>query len=108
MIYGLLIRAAAIAITALILPGVQVSGIISSILAALVLGLVNIFIRPLMLLLTLPVNILTLGLFTLVVNALMIMLAAAIVPGFKVKSFWWALLFGIVLIIVNEFLQRIL
>uniref|UniRef100_C6E896 Phage holin family protein n=1 Tax=Geobacter sp. (strain M21) TaxID=443144 RepID=C6E896_GEOSM len=102
-----LVNALAIGITAYLLPGVAVSGFFAALVAALVLGLVNVLIRPLLLLLTLPINILTLGLFTLVINALMVMLAAAIVPGFSVRGFWWALLFGLVLAIVNYILNVI-
>lgn len=96
-----LVSAAAIVITAYLLPGVSVAGLFAALVTALVLGLVNAVIRPILILLTLPLNILTLGLFTLVINALLIMLAAAVVPGFAVRGFWWALLFGVVLAIVN-------
>lgn len=68
---------------------------------AVVLALINTFIRPVLLLLTLPINIVTLGLFTLVINALLVMLAAAIVPGFQIASFWTALLFSILLFLIN-------
>ena len=100
-----LIRAIAIVITAYLLPGVQLSGFSAALVTAVVLGLINTFIRPLLLLLTLPLNILSLGLFTLVINALLIMLTSALVPGFLVAGFGWALLFGLVLSIVNYFLQ---
>ena len=75
--------------------------------AAFILGVINITIKPLLILLTLPVTILTLGLFTFVINALMIMLSAQFVPGFGVDSFWWALLFSIILSIINYFLYQI-
>ena len=100
-----LIRAIAIVITAYLLPGVQLSGFSAALVTAVVLGLINTFIRPLLLFLTLPLNILSLGLFTLVINALLIMLTSALVPGFLVAGFGWALLFGLVLSIVNYFLQ---
>jgi putative membrane protein len=96
-----LVSGLAIIITAYLLPGVKVEGFFAALVTALILGLINAFIRPVLILLTLPLNILTLGLFTLVINALLIMLAAAIVPGFTVQGFWWALLFGLVLAIVN-------
>jgi len=98
----------AILITAYLLPGVAVTGFFAALVTALILGLVNAFIRPLLILFTLPLNILTLGLFTLGISALLVMLAAAIVPGFAVKGFWWALLFGIVLAIVNFALSPLL
>ena len=100
-----LIRAIAIVITAYLLPGVRLSGFLAALVTAVVLGLINTFIRPLLLLLTLPLNILTLGLFTLVINALLVMLTSALVPGFFVAGFGWALLFGLVLSIVNYFLH---
>ena len=103
-----LVSGAAIIITAYLLPGVALTGFMAALVTALVLGLVNAVIRPLLILLTLPLNILTLGLFTLVINALLIMLAASIVPGFAVQGFWWALLFGIVLAIVNFALSPLL
>jgi len=95
----------AIIITAYLLPGVAVDGFMAALVTALILGLINAVIRPILLLLTLPLNVLTLGLFTLIINALLVMLAAAIVPGFAVQGFWWALLFGIVLAIVNAALS---
>jgi len=91
----------AVIIAAYLLPGVQIEGFLAALVTALILGLINAIIRPILILLTLPLNILTLGLFTFVINALLIMLAAVIVPGFAVQGFWWALLFGIVLAIVN-------
>lgn len=96
-----LVSGLAIIITAYLLPGVRVTGFFAALVTALILGLINAFIRPVLILLTLPLNILTLGLFTLVINALLIMLAAAIVPGFSVHGFWWALLFGLVLAVIS-------
>lgn len=104
MLITWLVATVAILGTAAILPGAALSGFGSALIAALVLGAVNAFIKPLILLLTLPVNILTLGLFTLVINALMIMLVAALVPGFSVDGFWAALLFSIVLTIIMTLL----
>lgn len=102
----LIVSTLAVIITSFLLPGVEVSGFISAFLAALVLGLINTFIKPVLIILTLPVNILTLGLFTFVINALMILLASSIVPGFRVKGFWWALLFSLILSLINHLLER--
>jgi putative membrane protein len=96
-----LVRSVAVFITAYLLPGVRLSGFFAALVTALVLGLINTFIKPLLLLLTLPINILTLGLFTFIINALLIMLTSAIVPGFVVTGFGWALLFSLVLSIIN-------
>lgn len=96
-----LLAVLAIMATAYLLPGVSLSGFVPALVTALVLGLVNAFIRPVLLLLTLPINILTLGLFTLVINALLILLVDKLVPGFQVNGFWWALAFSLVLALVN-------
>ncbi|MBI4433206.1 phage holin family protein [Candidatus Uhrbacteria bacterium] len=100
-----IVMAAAVGITAYVLPGVRISGAFAALIAALVLALVNTLLRPLLLVLTLPLNILTFGLFTFVVNALLVLLASAVVPGFLVSGFWWAVLFAIILAIVNAFLR---
>jgi putative membrane protein len=101
IIINWLLAALAIMATAYLLPGVSLSGFVPALVTALVLGLVNAFIKPVLLLLTLPINILTLGLFTLVINALLIMLVSKLVSGFQVQGFWWALVFSVVLTVVN-------
>ncbi|QXE91950.1 phage holin family protein [Geomonas subterranea] len=103
-----LVHAVAIVITAYLLPGVRLSGFGAALITALVLGLINTFIRPLLMLLTLPINILTLGLLTFVINALLIMLTSALVRGFSVDGFLWALLFSLVLSVVNFLLNAVL
>jgi putative membrane protein len=100
------VAALAILITAYILPGVHVSGIVSALVLAVVLGAVNAVLRPVLIFLTLPITILSLGLFVLVINALLVILASYIVPGFAVDSFWWAFIFAIVLAIVSYVLQK--
>lgn len=97
----------AIIFSAYILPGITLSGFWTALLVALVLGLLNAFIKPLILILTLPINILTLGLFTLVINAAIILMVSAIVPGFNVDGFWYALLFSIVLSIIIYLIHSI-
>ena len=97
----------AILITAYVLPGVHVEGPIAALVLAVILGAINIFLRPILVILTLPITIFSLGLFVLVINGLLVMLAAYIVPGFTVDNFWWAFLFGIVLAIVNAVLRMI-
>ncbi len=101
-----LINALALLIISQIVPGFAVASTWSALMAALVLGLVNALIRPIVLLLTLPINLLTLGVFTLVVNALMVLLASSIVKGFEVAGFWpafWgALLLWLVSLISNS------
>ncbi len=95
-----LLNALAVMAAAYLVPGVNVQSIWAALIAALVIGLINALVRPIILLLTLPINILTLGLFTLVINALMFWLASSIVKGFNIDGFWpafWgALVFWIV------------
>lgn len=106
IIFNWLWATAAIAVAAWLLPGVSISGVLPALIAAVVLGAINAFIRPILFVLTLPINILTLGLFTLVLNALLVMLASALVPGFAVASFLWALIFSLVLGLVNWVFHR--
>lgn len=103
-----LIYTLAILITAYLLPGVTLTGFAAALITALVLGLINAFIKPILIILTLPINILTLGLFTFVINALLILLVSAIVPGFIVTGFWPALGFSIVLAIIASALNWVL
>ena len=99
---NLILATLAVAITAYLLPGVTVDSPVTALVVAVVLGIINALVRPLLVLLTLPVTILTLGLFLFVINALLVMLAAAIVPGFHVDGFLWALLFSLVLSLVSS------
>ncbi|KAF3362152.1 hypothetical protein PHSC3_001464 [Chlamydiales bacterium STE3] len=100
----LILNTIAVFVTASILPGIRLDGWSSALLVAVVLGLINAFIRPILLVLTLPINILTLGLFTFVIMGLMVLLASAIVPGFYVSGFWWSIAFAIILAFANSFL----
>lgn len=97
----------AVFVTAHILPGVHVDGWGTALVVAVILGFINAFIRPVLLLLTLPINILTLGLFTFVIIAFCVILTTYIVPGFSVDGFWWALAFALVLAIINGFLSSL-
>ncbi len=96
-----LISALAIMVTAYLLPGVHVSGFVAALVLAVVLGAINAILRPVLVVLALPITIMTLGLFVLVINALLVLLSAKIVPGFTVTGFGAAFLFGIVLAVVN-------
>ena len=95
-----LVSAVAIFIAAQLIPGVEVT-LWGAVLLAIVLGLINVFFKPIINLLTLPLNIVTLGLFSLVVNALLIMLAGMFVPGFVVTGFWAAFFFAILMALIN-------
>jgi len=102
---NLLINGLAVYITARVLPGVSVDSFVTAIIVSVVLALVNTFIKPILFILTLPATILTLGLFTLVINALMIFLVATFVPGFHVNGFWSALFFSLILSLVSSVLR---
>lgn len=104
MIYTILINSIAVYITDKLLSGIEIKSFGTSIFVAILLALVNTFIKPVIVFLTLPLTVITLGLFILVINALMIMIVDSMLDGFKVKSFGWALLFGIVLSLVNSIL----
>ncbi len=86
------------------LPGTHIADFWTGIWVAIVLGLINIFVKPLLILLTLPVTVISFGLFLLVINALLILLCSSLVSGFYVDGFWWALLFSLLL----SFCQSIL
>lgn len=107
MLINLLVSGIAVFVSAYVLPGVHVDSFVTAIVVAVFLGIVNMILKPIILLLTLPINLLTLGLFTFVINAVLVLLVANFVPGFSVLSFWWALVFSLVLSIVNGFLHQI-
>ena len=105
---GWIVSALVIFSVAYILPGVHVANFTSALVVALVLGIINAFVKPVLVILTLPITILTLGIFYFVLNALLILFVGSIVPGFKVDGFLWALVFGIVLSIANSFVHNFL
>ena len=92
--------------SAYIFPAIQVENIFAALVAAIILGLINAILKPILIILTLPINILTLGLFTFVINALLVLFAASLVPGFSIRSFWWALLLSLILSITNSLISR--
>ena len=109
---GLLIQLAvntlAVLTASYVLGGIRVEGVVSAIVVAVVLGIVNTFVRPILIIFTFPITVLTLGLFLLAVNALMVMLVAKLVNGFSVDNFWWALAFSLVVSFVGSFLSAFL
>ena len=92
----------AVVLTAYLLPGASVTDFWTAMVVALVLSLVNIFVKPLLILFTIPVTLITMGLFLLVINAMMILLTDYFVDGFEVNGFWWALLFSLILSLFNS------
>lgn len=102
-ILRILLSAAAVLILAYILPGVGVESYWSAIIVAVVLALLKVLVKPILVILTLPITIVTLGLFLLVINAVIILMADYFIDGFAVKNIWWALLFSLLL----SFLQSV-
>ena len=101
MLIKLIINTFAIIVTSFLLSGVHLNNFLSALLVAVVLGFLNVFLKPVLVILTIPVTVITFGLFLLVINALIILLAGNLVPGFAVEGFWWALAFSLVLTFVN-------
>jgi len=107
----LIISAIAVLVTDLLLPGVSLGdmndtrGLLTALLVAAVLGLLNALLKPVLILLTLPVTVVTLGLFLLVINAVIVLIADELIDGFTVRSFWWALGFSLVLSLVQGLLN---
>lgn len=89
-----------------ILSGVHIDNIITAIFFALILSLLDAIVKPILIILTLPVTILTLGLFLFAINAIIILLAAKMIVGIKIDGFWWALLFSIILAAFNSGVQK--
>lgn len=107
-IIKLFLNAIAVVITAYLLPGVHLQSFGYAVLLAAVLSLLNVSLKPILIVLTIPATIFTLGLFLLVINALMILIADWIITdGFNVDGFWWALLFSIILSIINGLFNRL-
>lgn len=98
----LLLSAIAILFLDWLLPGVHVSGTWDAVLAAVLIALINLVVRPLLILITLPVTVVTLGLFLFVINAAMVLMASSWLRGFDVQGFWWALLFSFLLSLINS------
>lgn len=105
ILINLIVSAVVIFAAAHVLPGISVSSFTTAIIVAVALGIINAIIKPILLLLTLPINLMTLGLFTFVINAGLILLTARIVPGFSVNGFFWALILSLVLAAINFFLH---
>jgi putative membrane protein len=96
-----LISTISILIAAYLIDGIHVSGFLSAFFAAAILGILNAFFRPVVFILTLPINILSLGLFTLVINAVLLMMVSGVISGFTVDGFWWALLGSLIISLVS-------
>lgn len=109
LILQILITSVAVYFTAWLLPGISVKSYGTAIIVAIVLGLLNAFLKPFLQFISFPVTVLTLGLFLLVINTLIILITSWLVGNsFHVKNFWWALLFSIIVSIVEVILSALI
>ncbi len=99
--------ALALIFTAWIIPGISVANFMTALLACVVIALINAFVKPILMLISLPINFLTVGLFTLVINALLLMLAGWLTPGLMVDGFWSAFFGAIILSILSMGISKI-
>ncbi|MFY0687330.1 MAG: phage holin family protein [Cyclobacteriaceae bacterium] len=103
-IVKILLSSVGVLIVSYVLPGIDVQDFFTAVMIALVLAILNYIVKPILIILTLPVTIVTLGLFLLVINALIVLLASGMVDGFYVSGFWWALFFSLLLSLINGIL----
>lgn len=103
-----ILNAVALLVVAYVLPGITVASFGSALIAAVILGLLNMLLKPLLIVLTLPLTVVTLGLFLLVINALVFWFAGSVLKGFEVNGFWWAFVGAIVYSIVTTLLSGLI
>ena len=103
-----IILTASILVASYLIEGIEVKGFFSAFLAAAVLGFLNAFFRPILIILTLPINILSMGLFTFVLNGFLLMMASGVISGFEVRGFWSAVFGSLLISLVNWFLSSFL
>lgn len=101
----ILLSSIGVLIASYLLPGVYVEDFISAVIIAVLLSLLNVTVKPLLIVLTIPLTIFTLGIFLLVINGIIILIADSIIPGFQVDGFLWALIFSLVLSLINSLLS---
>jgi putative membrane protein len=101
LLFKIIINAIAVFVLADIMAGIEIEGTTAAVIVALLLIILNSILRPILIFFTLPLTIVTLGLFILVINAVIVLIADNLVEGFYVENFWWALLFGILLSVIN-------
>ena len=106
-ILRLLISGIVVYVLSKVLSGVHISSITTAIIFALVLACLNALVKPILVLLTLPITVITLGLFLFVINALIIMLAAKLMTGIRIDGFWWALVFSIILSVFSSAINTV-
>ena len=103
ILFSIILNTIAVFITGYLLAGIHLESFWTALVVSVVLGVINAFIRPIIFILTLPINILTLGLFSFLIMGALVYLTSYIVPGFTVDNFWWAIAFGIVVAFINWF-----
>lgn len=103
----LIVSSAAVLLASYLVNGVEVSGLISAIMVAFFLGLLNVLLRPVLVLLTIPITFFTFGLFLFVINAILVMMVDGVLSGFSVSSIWTAMLFSLILSIINSLLNAL-
>jgi len=101
----ILVTSIAVVVSAFLLPGVHIEGYTTAIVVAIVLSLLNYFVKPVLIILTIPATIFSFGFFLLVINAFIIILTSKFVGGFKVDGFWWAFIFSIILSLITSILD---
>jgi len=104
----LLLSAISVIIASYLLPGVIVESFWSALIVAAFLAILNVTLKPILIVLTIPITFITLGLFLLVINALMILLADQVIPGFRVEGFWWAMGFSLILSFLTALFEDLL
>lgn len=106
LIWKIIAGAISVILSAYILPGVNIDSVLTAIVLAAVLAILNNIVKPILIIITIPATILTLGLFLLVINAMIILMADYLVDGFQVSNFWWALLFSFIVSFINSLLNN--
>lgn len=107
ILLAILVNTVAVLVTGYILPGIHLENFWTALAVAVVLGIINAILRPIIFILTLPINVLTLGLFSFVIMGGLVYLVSWIVPGFTVDNFWWAILFALIVSLINWFLYSV-
>ncbi len=104
LLLRLIISAVSVIFAAWLLPGVHIDGFSSALIVAIIIAVLNVFLKPFLVILTIPITIITLGFFLLVINTFIILISSNIVNGFTVDGFWWAFFFSILLSIISSLL----
>jgi putative membrane protein len=104
LLFKLFISSVSVLLAAELLPGIHIDGFLTAVFVALLIAILNVFLKPFLIILTIPITILTLGLFLLVINTIIVLITSNIINGFLVDGFWWALLFSILVSLISSLL----